>query len=93
MKHFSKILLALIVIVGIGFPLASVVQASNGVARQFIDDENPEEPVPDGQGGIATPTPIRVRMNGSANAIYTAVAPTAMEIGRIGQAQKFLLDL
>ncbi len=43
-----------------------------------------------GQGGIATPTPIRVRMNDQQMQLY-AVAPTIDEIGRIGQAQKFLL--
>jgi hypothetical protein len=76
MNHFSKVLLVLIVIIGIAFPFTGVVQASNGVGSQPGDDENPVEPVPDGQGGVATPTPIRARMNGTVKAYYTAVAPS-----------------
>ncbi len=72
MKHISKILLVLVVIAAIAFPFAGVVNASNGL----MDDINPEEPIPDGQGGGPTPTPIRVRMNGTVKAYYTSVAPT-----------------
>ncbi len=73
MNRFAKIILVLIVLIGITFPFAGVVQAANGL----IDDENPEEPVPDGTGGTAgTPTPIRVRMNGTVKAYYTSIAPS-----------------
>jgi len=76
MKHLSKIILVLIVMVGIAFPCANIVQASNGVDQLVADDETPEEPAPDGVGGAATPTPIRVRMNGTVKAYYTATAPS-----------------
>jgi hypothetical protein len=74
MNHFSKVLLVLVICVGIAFPFSGVVQAANGVA----DDTDTQEPtpIPDGQGGVATPTPIRVRMNGTVKAYYTAVAPS-----------------
>jgi hypothetical protein len=71
MNRFSKVLLGLVLIIGIAFPVSGVAQAANGNGRQLGDD-----PAPDGQGGIATPTPIRVRMNGSAKAYYAAVPPT-----------------
>lgn len=76
MNHLSKVLLVMIIIVGLAFPFSGVVQASNGVDRQVGDDENPEEPAPEGQGGNPTPTSIRVRMNGTVKAYYTSVAPT-----------------
>jgi hypothetical protein len=83
MNRFAKLFLVLIVIIGITFSFANVVQASNSLP----DDENPEdiadtvatevtqEVVPEGQGGAATPTPIRVRMNGTVKAYYTASVP------------------
>jgi len=72
MNHISKVILVLIICIGIAFPFSGVVQASNIMG----DDTAPEEPAPDGQGGVATPTPIRVRMNGTVKAYYTAVAPS-----------------
>jgi hypothetical protein len=71
MKHFSKVLLGLVLIVGIAFPISGVAQAANGNERQLGDD-----PAPEGQGGIATPTPIRLRMNGTVKAYFTSIPPT-----------------
>jgi hypothetical protein len=71
MNHFSKVLIVLTIIIGIAFPFSGVVQASNGVDRQLNQDEAP----PEGEGGVATPTPIRARMNGTVKAYYTSVAP------------------
>jgi len=71
MNRFSKILLGLVLIIGIAFPITGVAQAANGNEKLLGNDSAPE-----GQGGIATPTPIRVRMNGSATAYYASVTPT-----------------
>jgi len=71
MNRISKILFGLVLIIGIAFPISGVAQAANGNEKQLGND-----PAPEGQGGIATPTPIRVRMNGSAKAYYASIAPT-----------------
>lgn len=71
MKRYFIIFLGFVLILGVLLPVSSVVQAANSPEKYLADD-----PAPDGQGGIPTPTPIRARMNGTAKAYYTAIAPT-----------------